>query len=210
MISSGVLIIITLHSVLEIKVDSIGDRITYCRSSLELTRKELIDLWKKASIPTYCRWELDAIQPNFQKISNLAEFFCSQGLIVSPEWIQTGHGPQPSLLNMQEFREDQFDTLCEESFLDLNKKVKNFLFYKVTTNFFSPIARYGDYVAGVRVDDILPENINTIHAVVFENSVYVGFLENKKILTLKNTQDKVIEFSDYNVLAKVHWTAVRP
>ena len=189
---------------------TIGDRITYCRSTIGFTRKELAAKWGDASIPTIARWELDTVQPSSKKIQVLSEFFCSNGLIVSSEWIETGVGSIPSMLDMKEFREDQFDELCEQNFLELHKKIKNFTYYKVTSNFFSPIIRYGDYVAGLKITSNAESHVNSLAFVVSENTVYVGFLGFDNGLFLKNALDKKIFLNSYDVLVKIQWTAIRP
>lgn len=188
-----------------------GHRITYCRSTLGLTRKELSALWGEVSIPTLSRWELDTIEPTFKKISMISEFFCSKGLIVSPDWLHRGDGSSPSLLNMKEFNKEDFDNICEQNFLNLNQKIKNFVYYKVTNNFFSPIMHYGDYVGGVKIEpEDLSSNINSLFFILHENSVHVGFLENNEVPTLKNSQGKTMTFNNYSFMAKIHWTAIRP
>lgn len=189
---------------------SIGDRITYCRSTIGLTRKEFSLSWGEASVPTLARWELDVIEPTPKKISSVAEFFCSKGLVVSPDWIQSGTGFSPSHLNMKEFTEDDFDEMCDQSFLNLNQKIKNFTYYKVTTNFFAPVIRYGDYVGGVKLDGNLSEHVNSLVFIVHDNAVHVGFLDDSPVVAVKNAQGKLIEFTQYSLLAKVNWTAIRP
>lgn len=191
-------------------MNTIGDRITYCRSLIGLTRKELSELWGEASVPTLSRWELDTIEPTKRKISAVAEFFCSKGLIVSPDWIQIGSGSMPSLLDMKEFVEDDFDNMCEQNFLHMNQMIKDFTYYKVTTNFFAPIIRYGDYVGGVKIKTAITENINSLAFIVHENTVHIGFLGFSDKVLLKNAQGKQIEFSNYSLLAKINWTAIRP
>lgn len=189
---------------------TIGDRITYCRSTIGLTRKEFSLLWGEASVPTLSRWELDVIEPTPKKISSVAEFFCSKGLVVSPDWIQNGTGLSPSHLNMKEFTEDDFDEMCDQSFLNLNQKIKDFIYYKVTTNFFAPVIRYGDYVGGVKLDGDLSNNWNSLVFIVHDNTVHVGFLIESQKVTIKNSQGKLLEFDDYSLLVKVNWTAIRP
>lgn len=177
---------------------------------MSLTRKNLSTLWNEASVPTLSRWELEIIVPSKRKISSLANFFCSNGLIVSSDWIESGSGAPPSILNTKEFSEDDFDGMCEQTFLTLSQSIKNLIYYKVTSNFFSPAIRYGDYVAGIKIqkEDIL--NLNSLAFVVHENTVHVGFLEYTDKVLLKNSQGKKIEFIDYTFLAKIHWTAMRP
>lgn len=191
---------------------TIGDRITYCRSLVGLTRKEFSLVWGEVSVPTLSRWELDVIQPSSKKISSLAEFFCSKGLIVVPEWIEKGIGVPPAMLNIKEFVEDEFDAMSEYTFKSIAQNLKNFLYYKVTSNFFSPIIRYGDYVGGIQIpDNKVFENVDSLVFIVQDNSVWVGFLsfiDNK--IFLKNSQGKTTEFVNYSLIAKVGWTAIRP
>lgn len=191
-------------------VNSIGDRISYCRSAAGFTRKELAELWGQASVPTISRWELDIIEPASKKIESIAEFFCSKGLIVSSEWIQEGVGIAPSLLNIKDFSEGDFDSLCDETFLHLNKSLRDFSYYKVTSNFFAPVIRYGDYVGGIKLHTCEPQHQHSLVFVVHENSVYVGLMERTSVLVLKNPQGSILEFPKYDVLAKICWTAIRP
>jgi len=189
---------------------TVGDRITYCRASIRLTRKELADIWGEASVPTLARWELNNNEPSQKKLSSITDFFCSKGLIVSPDWLKNGSGLAPSILNMEEFTEDDFDDMCEKTFLTLNQKIKNFIYYKVTTNFFAPTVRYGDYIGGTKITNSIAENINSFVFVVHENSVYAGFLNYNEKVVIKNSQGKTLEFDDCSIIAKVNWTAVRP
>ncbi|WP_298624494.1 hypothetical protein [uncultured Legionella sp.] len=130
----------------ECLINSIGDRITYCRSSLQLTRKELIDEWEGASVPTLVRWELGTVKIPAKKIPSLVIYFNSKGLIVTESWISQGSGTPPILINEQIFEEIDFDSLAQENLLDLNRKTKNFLFGQVKNNLLSPYIRYGGSV----------------------------------------------------------------
>ncbi|MBA2711616.1 MAG: hypothetical protein H0U57_13635 [Tatlockia sp.] len=65
----------------ETLMSTIGDRINYCRLSLKLTRKELSELWKMASVPTIARWELNVVKIPLKKLASLVDFFCNNGLI---------------------------------------------------------------------------------------------------------------------------------
>ena len=191
-------------------MDNIGERLTYCRSTLGLTRKDLSSQWGGASVPSISRWELNVIEPAQKKITALSDFFCSTGLVVSPDWISLGRGAIPSLLNMKEFSENDFDSMCEKSFLSLNQKINNFIYYKVTSNFFSPIIRYGDYVGGVKIFDDLVNHLNSLVFVIKNNVINVGFLSSVDSLEIKNSQDKILAINDCDVIAKVTWSAIRP
>ncbi|MFI4919115.1 MAG: hypothetical protein ACHP65_06130 [Legionellales bacterium] len=189
---------------------TIGDRVTYCRSALNLTRKELEHRWKEASVPTIARWELDTVQPSSKKIQLLSGFFCENGLIVAPEWIEFGTGIPPTLLNMKEFREDQFDDLCQQNFLELHQKIKDFTYYKVTSNFFMPVIRYGDYVGGIKINSNPEGHLNSLVFVVHQNTVYAGLLAYENELCIKNPTGQKFNIDNYDLLAKIQWTAIRP
>ena len=111
---------------------------------------------------------------------------------------------------MKEFKEDEFDDLCEQNFLDLHQKIKDFSYYKVTSNFFSPVIRYGDYVAGLKIHSNLQGYINSLVFVVNENTVHVGFLDFDNNFFIKNALGKVLILDNYDLLVKIQWTAIRP
>ena len=63
--------------------DTIGERITYCRSLLGMTRNDLAEkLGGVVSLPTIARWELNTVIPSLKKIDILVSFFISQGISV--------------------------------------------------------------------------------------------------------------------------------
>jgi transcriptional regulator with XRE-family HTH domain len=202
-----------LEYILEDLLKTIGDRITYCRSLIGLTRKEFSSVWGKVSVPTLSRWELDVIQPSPKKIAALVDFFCSKGLMIVPEWLEKGIGIPPAMLHTKEFVEEQFDAICEYTFKLIFHNINNHLiYYKVTSNFFSPVIRYGDYVGGTKIsDNKIFEYVGSLVFIVQDNSVCVGFLNSlNNTMTLKNAQGKTTEFVNYGLIAKVDWTAIRP
>ncbi len=131
-------------------LNSIGDRITYCRSAMNLTRKEMASTWGGASIPTLARWELDTVSIPKKKLISLILFFNERGLLVTESWIMTGEGIPPVLLREDSFDELDFDSLAQESLLNINQKQNNFCFGQVKNNILSPIVKYGDYIGGIR------------------------------------------------------------
>jgi len=72
---------------LEVITNTVGDRITYCRSSLCLTRKELAEKWGGASIPSLARWELDTVRIPQKKLKSLIDFLNENGLSVTEKWL---------------------------------------------------------------------------------------------------------------------------
>lgn len=195
--------------------NSIGDRITYCRSALYLTRKELASEWKGASVPTISRWELDVIDIPYKKLDTLIKFFQKKGLVVTKEWIIRGVGAPPVLLSDEHFDDLDFDSLAQEELLTLNKKIKNFIFGKITNNFMSPIVKYGDYIGGVNsINEI--DFMRFFGELIFVREIttdlFIGILfDYKKDIIIKsyNSEKKIIKTSNLNAIGKVQWIIKR-
>lgn len=194
---------------------SIGDRITYCRSSLQLTRKELIDEWAESSLPTLVRWELGTCKVAKKKLPSLIFYFNKKGLIVTESWILDGSGSPPILIDENIFDSQDFDSLVQENYLLLNKKIKNFIFGQVKNNLLSPYIKYGDYVGG---SDIPLEQLTSIIGeIVFfrkDNALFVGVLESVgEQITLRN-HDRISQDSHHrNAIksaGKIQWITRRP
>lgn len=201
----------------EVITNTLGDRITYCRSSLFLTRKELSDLWTGASIPTISRWELDSVRIPIKKLNSLIDFFGSRGLIVSQEWLLEGTGIPPFLLRDDKFDEPDFDSLAQEKLLDINRQVKNFVFGQVKNNFLSPVIKYGDYIGGINNID----NYETIsHFLMGEliflkkiSNITVGILQeidNQIIISSFNKENEAIKVENIDAIGKIQWIIRRP
>lgn len=195
--------------------NSMGDRITYCRSSLQLTRKELVDDWGGASVPTLVRWELGTVKIPTKKIPTLVSYFNSKGLIVTQSWISEGFGAPPILMGEQIFQEIDFDSLVQESFLAINRKIKNFVYGQVKNNLLSPYLRYGDYAGGNIVPlDFLPTLCGDIILLKIANGLSVGVLERcENQLILRNFERSVqssFSIDMIELVGKIQWTAKRP
>jgi len=193
----------------------VGERIAYCRSSLSLTRKELIERWGMASVPTLSRWELGTVSVPSKKLPHLAEFFRKEGLIVGDEWLVAGAGAPPQRIGSSFNPDKDFDGAAQEEFLAINQKTGNFSFGRVSTNHMSPFVNYGDYVGGVNV---LENNTNEIGLgdfvfVSYENRIDVGLYGVfEDYVLLKNYIGKEISISRCNIssLGKVLWINRRP
>lgn len=200
----------------DIITNTIGDRITYCRSSLYLTRKELSEKWGIASIPTLARWELNTSKIPIKKLISLIDFFHTHGLFVTESWLIDGIGSPPLLLKSDQFDELDFDTIAQEKLLDINRQVKNFIFGQVKNNLMTPIIKYGDYMGGV---DII--NNAELYSLQGEliflkkkvTGIVVGILkECINQISIKNF-DKTVEFIEIEhveSLGKIQWLIRRP
>lgn len=193
---------------------SIGDRITYCRSSLNLTRKDLAKCWGRASIPSLARWELNTVTIPQKKLESLVSFFNEQGLLVNVNWIKNGEGIPPVNLGSDIFDKVDFDTLAQESLLSINQKQTNFCFGQVKTNLLFPFVKYGDYIGGIkhskkRISSLQGEFIFVLKG----NDMLTGVcLLEKNFLILEglkgNTENLNIESID--ALGKLQWLIRRP
>ena len=199
----------------ESSANAIGDRITYCRSSLILTRKELIDEWFGASLPTLVRWELGKVKIPAKKIPSLVQYFHNKGLLVSENWILNGSGAPPILMRENSFDEPDFDSLAQEDLLNLNKKINNFIFGQVRNNLMSPFIKYGDYIGGKNLStDLLVSFKGDIIFVKLTTGLVTGILEEcepkiilmnfGKIITEPYKQDLI------ESIGKIQWIIRRP
>jgi hypothetical protein len=203
----------------EIATNSIGDRITYCRSSLALTRKELSSLWGGASVPTIARWELDTVKIPNKKLLSIIKFFLQEGLIVNDLWVVGGVGNPPFLINEDAFSKIDFDSLAQENLLNINMQQKNFVFGQARNTLASPFIKYGDYIGGIANsltgDSVVIFN-SLVNELVFVKTclgLFAGILksctESVKIESLSGAME-LISFCDLESIGKVQWIVRRP
>lgn len=200
----------------DVITNTVGDRITYCRSSLCLTRKELAEKWGSASIPTLARWELDTVRIPFKKLISMINFFQEHGLLVTESWLKDGVGTPPLLLQRDQFDEIDFDSVAQEKLLDINRQIGNFIFGQVKNNFMSPFIKYGDYIGGVNSLDTTELNSLQGELIFLKKKVtglVVGVLKNFSTqINIKNF-DKATELIDtehVEAIGKIQWIVRRP
>lgn len=197
-----------------ISLTTTGDRITYCRSSLSMTRKELAEGWQGASIPTLSRWELDTVAIPAKKLSSLTDYFNQQGLLVTENWLTTGEGIPPVILNESGFDAIDFDAMAEQCLLDINRRQYNFCFGKVSNNLMAPLVKYGDYVGGVKLTS---SDLKLLEdEVVFllkGNEFFVGMLRSENgliFLSGLKGQNETLKIESYDGIGKLQWLVRRP
>lgn len=198
----------------ETLMNTIGDRITYCRSSLKLTRKDLSLQWGMASVPTLARWELDVIKIPLKKLSSLIDFFYNKGLIVTQGWILNQSETLPIFINNHAFDELDFDSLAQENLLNVNMHEKNFTFGQVKNTLISPFIKYGDYVGGNNCSFLsLTAYVGDVIFLKRISGIVVGILErNEDEIILKNFTNHH-ELFDKNLVesaGKIKWIVRRP
>ena len=195
--------------------NSIGDRITYCRSSLQLTRKNLIEEWLGASLPTLARWELGTVKIPTKKIPSLVHYFFEKGLIVTEGWILSGLGAPPILMHDNAFDELDFDSLAQEELLSINRKIQNFIFGQVRNNLITPYIKYGDYIGG---KDLLNSLNNSLKGdmvfVKLKTGLVAGFLDDfVSQLVLRDMAGLTTETYKMDLvesIGKIQWIIRRP
>ena len=194
---------------------TVGERLNYCRSLINKTRKEVSDEIQVISMPTLSRWELNTIAVPKKKFIILVNYFAKNNLFVSEEWLSSGDGSLPVNGNLEEFNEENFDDLVLKNLLSMQENVKNFWFSQVSNNFFSPIVSFGDYIGGIPLkrEDFFSAQ-EKICFFSTDKEIFAGilkinnqdfFLENyfgkKKNIDLQITQLK---------LGKLEWLVKRP
>ena len=150
---------VIIRNMNETLTNSMGDRITYCRSALGLTRKELAERWGGASVPSIARWELDTVKIPEKKLLAMICFFFDCGLVITEEWIISGTGTPPLLIKNDLFKDLDFDSLAQENLLNINMQQKGFIFGQVRNNLVSPVIKYGDYIGGISSFNCLNKDI---------------------------------------------------
>lgn len=200
----------------EVINNTVGDRITYCRSSLCLTRKELAEKWGGASIPTLARWELDTVRIPQKKLLSLLDFFHRNGLSVKEPWLKDGFGSPPLLLYSDLFNEVDFDSIAQEKLLDVNKQVNNFIFGQVKNNLLAPYIKYGDYVGGVNLIGNLEFSVIQGELIFLRKKVtglIVGVVkEFGNMINIQNFEKttETIDSEMVEAIGKIQWIVRRP
>jgi transcriptional regulator with XRE-family HTH domain len=190
--------------------ETLGDRITYCRSLLGVTRKDLsAKLGEVISLPTLSRWELYNVQPSSKKISFLVGLFNKYGLNVTEEWIIKGEGLPPISIHLQDFQESDFDIISYNTMTNLRKIIKNFHFSQINNNFFRPLLAYGDYIGGIITDNYSSIN-GKLCFLCSESLTIAGILDHtKRIVTNLNGEIQEINITEFSI-GEIQWISRRP
>lgn len=195
-------------------MNTIGDRITFCRSSLKLTRKDLSEQWKMASVPTIARWELDVVKIPLKKLASLIDFFSSNGLIVTQGWILNQSEAPPILVKNNAFDELDFDSLAQENLLNVNMQEQNFTFGQVKNTLVSPFIKYGDYIGGNSCPfSSLTSVVGDVIFIKRISGIVVGILdkcEDEIILKNLTNHHESFDKSLIESVGRVKWIVRRP
>lgn len=186
---------------------TIGERLSYCRNLLALSRTEFVEQIKNISIASLNRWELDYVKIPNKQLENIVLFLNSRGIFVSSEWILNGTGESPINDNLKNLNSLNFDEITHLTLMSLKNNINGLDFFTISNNFFDPILHHGDYVAGVFSDE-LKMLTNQVCFVMQGSGITVGVFD-YHTKTLTNWFQKTMQLnSDYKV-AKILWSAKR-
>jgi transcriptional regulator with XRE-family HTH domain len=190
---------------------TLGERITYCRNLLNLSRNNLVENLKgEISLPTLARWELNTVIPSKKKIEMLKSYFEKNGIQINPEWLKNGVGYPPVSLELKKFDCFQFDEVAYTSLVAIRNQIKDFYFSQVNSNYFQPVVSFGDYVGGILEPNKKLLN-NKLCFLFTENIATVGiYLHDKNILS--NREGDIYEIRDSQdiKIGEAQWIIRRP
>lgn len=190
--------------------DTIGDRITYCRSLLRLARNEMAkEVAVNISLPTLARWELNTVSPSLKKIQILADFFVKKGIDVSAEWLKKGEGYPPISLELNKFDVGQFDELAYSVLIGVRNKIRDFYFQQVTSNFLRPIITFGDYIGGVSEEN--HKSLDNKLCFLYPSDIVTAGIYHHNDNALVNLSGEEYVVSNHEIkIGEIQWIIRRP
>lgn len=187
--------------------DTIGERISYCRNLLGISRDELACSSKVASVATLARWELDYTEIPKLKLEKLIEFFQLNGIDVNIGWILFNNGRSPINTNLQKIDSLNFDELAYVTLSNLKSTIENFEICQINNNFFEPILRSGDYIGGIS-DNNIETLTNKLCYIEHDKMLSVGIF-NFEQMGIVNFFKQIIKINNTTRIGAVSWIAKR-
>lgn len=189
--------------------NTIGERISYCRSLLGLTRKEFIELIGTISHTSLTRWELGYVKDiPISQLDKLIIFLNSQGIIVSKEWVLLGTGNPPINSRLKNLNEINFDEVAYLTLSQLKSHITEFQIFQINTNFFEPVLCHGDYIGGIIYNKNISQLTNQLCFIIDNGIITTGifdFSEN----CLGNLFNNRLYLKDKFIIGKITWIAKR-
>lgn len=193
-------------------MNTLGERILFCRSLLDLTRPELIKDLKIVSESTYARWELGTIKIPEKRILQLVDYYSSKGMIVASEWLRYGTGNIPFFITDNFINKVNFDEIAFLTAEKLKTKIDKFIYFQINNTFYDPVINYGDYVGGIQREDI---KLLDAKLCFFKNNdgILVGIFhyssKNKGRITNCSNISKEIIITQGTIMGGVNWIMKR-
>ncbi len=184
-----------------------GERLSYCRSLLGLSRRQFAEAVGGISVPTISRWELNYTAITRPKLEEIVQFFRNHGIEVTSEWIISNSDQPPINTNLQDLNKLNFDELSYITLTNLKNTIENFEIYQINNNFFEPIIYNGDYIGGV-CDNNLEKLTNKLCYVVHDKMVSVGIF-NYSQMCIVNFFKQPINITPTVKIGAVSWLAKR-
>lgn len=143
----------TEHFLKNNNFDSLGKRIQFIRRMAGLSRKSFQEIYH-ININTLQAWESDRISPRQKSTDSLIEIFERLNIACSREWLLTGKGEMPFIVDSGELAKMPLPIMPDESFLreiDAFKALNpNTIVISVVDSSCKPIYEIGDYVGGIK------------------------------------------------------------
>jgi transcriptional regulator with XRE-family HTH domain len=187
--------------------NTVGERISYCRNLLGISRREFVNAFGKITLPTLSRWELDYTAIPTLKLDSLINFFQLNGIDVSAEWILSNNGHPPINTNLQSLDKLNFDELAYITLSNLKNNIEHFEIYQINNNFFEPMLYNGDYVGGI-LNNNLEMLVNKLCYVIQDKMLYAGIF-NFDRTAIFNYYKQSIKINDTSKIGVISWIAKR-
>jgi transcriptional regulator with XRE-family HTH domain len=187
--------------------ETIGERITYCRNLLGLSRREVVLLFGSITLPTITRWELNTTNIPTKRLKDLVIFFNANGIMVNEDWLLNGKGAQPVNKNLQSANSLNFDEIAFVNLSSLKSYIQDFEILQINTAFFEPILYNGDYIGGIFQNNI--QNLNNKMCFILQNRLITVGIFNDENLILTNFYNQKIKLDSEFKIGQILWTAKR-
>lgn len=186
---------------------TIGERITYCRNLLGISRREFVEAIGDLSLPTLSRWELNYTEISKPKVEILVNFLKQSGIDVGVEWILTENGQAPINRNLVDFEKLNFDEISYITLSNLKNQIENFEIYQINSNFFEPVIYYGDYIGGLPHSNF--EMLTNKLCFIIQNKLVSIGIFNFEHMNISNIYKQTIKIDVITKIGAVLWLAKR-
>jgi transcriptional regulator with XRE-family HTH domain len=110
------------------EINTIGSRIKWARKILGLTREYICEKYN-VSINTLGAWERSESNLTNNAINTCLNILRSEGLLITKEWLESGHGKNPNTSHANQVYQTKTD-------LNINEKLDPFLTFELEKEFF--------------------------------------------------------------------------
>jgi transcriptional regulator with XRE-family HTH domain len=187
--------------------ESAGERLSYCRNLLGISRHDFANKFGEISVPTLSRWELNYTAIPKIKLENLIKFFKSNGIDVNAEWILFNKGHPPINVNLKSLDNLNFDEISYLTLSNLKNNIPNLEVYQINNNFFEPIIFNGDYIGCMEFSNL--EILTNKLCYLFQDRMLYAGIFNFTQMNITNFFKQSIKVDDNTKIGAISWIAKR-